>query len=863
MLRHVLVKLLFFLSLYQINAQNLNQKPTPDWVEPITPKYSASSENQESSGFYYLLLDDQYHAGKQEYYERYTYKITAKSGIQEMSDLRIEYDPEYQNVVLHKLEVIRNGKTINKLNLGDFKIIQREEDLERHLYNGRVTAVNHLYDIREGDIIDYSYTTIGRNPIHEGNFGATFYLQHALPVAQIHLSIVKPDDFFLDYKIENEAPKPTITSIEDGTRYSWSALNAEAILYESNTPIWYFPAPTVELTSFKNWAEVVAHYSKFYKISPADRARLKKESANLLKLAKSKSDSLTRLLRFVQDDVRYLGFENGLNSFKPSNPLEVLNRRFGDCKDKSLLLASLFQVYGLEAKPILVNSTYGKTLDKKLPSPFVFDHCIVQYKTELGQYAYIDPTMSDQGGSLQTTYYPNYYYGLVLDEKSTELTTLKQAKKPKTVLTETFSMDKIGGGAVLDIETFYYGGNADNMRPYLTTNSTASIQKDYSDFYSNVYPNIRVNKEVEIFDDRESNMIKVVENYKIDSLWQTLPGNDQVIATGFYPSALESYLYPVTTSSRTMPYLLDDEVNFEHKTIVYFPEAWNIKDESMRIDNPGFSYFYDVKYKNATLELTHNYQGKKDFIEADKVAKYLEDHKKIQNQVTYQLTYDSKAALVSQSSGSSYTVTISLIILGMLITAFICWYLYGTYDIPSTVKERWHQPIGGWVAFFGIGIVLTPIILLGTLVLSSDLHLDATQWDYLFSQSIGLGAIGVLEILYNSAYFVFSIFVAVLYFQRRTILPRMIIIMNIIVVIFLIIDNLLIIELTTETIGPAERQQAYVEIATVIIKGFIVILYFLLSERVKNTFVKSLQSSNTTEDRIEFNEAEMRSSGTL
>ena len=860
MLKQLLVRFLFFLSFFQITAQNFYQKATPDWVAPITPDYSATANGQESSGFYYLLLDDQYHAGEEAYYERYAYKITAKAGIQEMSDISIEFDPEYQRVIVHKLNVIRNGKIINKLIIDDFKIIQREEDLERHLYNGRVTAINHLYDIREGDIIDYAYTTIGRNPIHKGNFGTTFYLQHTVPIAQIHLAIFKPKDYFLDYKTKNGAPQPKINQIKDHTRYSWSATNTEAILYESNTPIWYFPAATVELSTFKSWAAVAKHYNSFYKISSQERSNIKREANHLIKDAQTRSDSLTALIRFVQDDIRYLGFENGLNSFKPSKPIEVLKRRFGDCKDKALLLSTLLQSYGIAANPILVNSTYGKNIDEKLPSPFAFDHCIVQYKTEQGKYAYIDPTISDQGGDLQTIYYPNYYYGLVLDESTTTLTKLEKAKKPKTSLIETFSLDQIGGGAVLDIETVYYGGDADDMRPYLSTNSTASIQKDYTEFYSKLYPNIKVNKEVEIFDDRKNNMIKVVENYKIDSLWQPLLDNEQIISTSFYPSTLENMLYPVTTSNRTMPYLVNETANFEHKTKVYFPESWNIKNESFNIHNPGFSYSYDIKYKNAALEIIHNYEGKKDYLEPNEVSKYLEDHKKIQNQINYQLTYDRSALDLSKVANAGYTLTISIIIFGILLSAIVCWFLFSTYDVPCNVKERWHQPIGGWVAFFGIGIVLTPIILLSTLIFNQDLHLTSSEWELLFSNNLGYGILGVLEVLYNSIYFVFSLFVAILFFKKRSIAPRMIIIMNTVAIIFFAIDSLLILEFNEELATAPAKQQAFLEIGVNAIRGLIVILYFSLSERVKHTFVKTLHQQENKQEFVNVSEPEISSS---
>ena len=858
MLRHVFVKLLFFLSLYQINAQNLKQKPIPDWVETTTPDYSGSSESAKSSGFYYLLLDDQYNIERREYYERFTYKIVSKNGVQEMSDISIEFDPEYQKVLLHKLEIIRDGKTLDRLNLKDFRIIQREEDLERHLYNGVVTAVNHLYDIREGDIIDYAYTTVGRNPIHEGKVSATFYLQHTLPVAQIHISIIKPDPYDLFISTDNDAPDAEISTSNGNTRYSWSATNTEAILYESNTPSWYYPAPKVEFSAFENWAAVAKQYGKHYKVSEQDKAALKKASGEILKGSKNRSDSLTALVRFVQDDVRYLGFEDGLNSFKPSNPKKVLERRFGDCKDKALLLSTLLQNYGVEARPILVHSINGKTIDKKLPSPFVFDHCIVQYKTELGQDAYIDPTISDQGGSLQTTYWPNYHYGLVLDENTTELTRLTKAKKPKTVLVETFSLDKVGGGAVLDIETRYYDSDADDMRSYFNTTSTESIQKSYTDFYSGMYPGIRVNKEVVIEDDRKSNLLTVVENYKIDSLWKPMPDNKNVVAAQFYPSALENLLYPVVTSERTMPYLTNAEADFEHKTIVYFPESWNIENENLHLENPGFSYDYKIDYKNAALEITHHYKGKTDYLEANQVARYLDLHNQIQNQSTYQLTYGGGFINTPQNSANSYTVTISLIILGALLTALLCWFLYTTYDIPNTVDERWQQHLGGWVTFFGIGIVLTPLILLFTILFDEDLHLNSTHWEYLYSQGVALVAIAVLELLYNSAYFIFSIFVIILYFQRRTIAPRMIIIMNAVVVVFYTLDIIAIMQLSPDSFSGAEQQSAYGKLFGVIIRSVIVICYFAFSERVKNTFTKTGKQQPQPES-YEFNTPEISS----
>jgi transglutaminase-like putative cysteine protease len=69
-------------------------------------------------------------------------------------------------------------------------------------------------------------------------------------------------------------------------------------------------------------------------------------------------------IRFVQDEVRYLGVETGINTHKPYPPSQILAQRFGDCKDKSLLLTTLLQARNIEAYPVLVNTSLKQSLDE-------------------------------------------------------------------------------------------------------------------------------------------------------------------------------------------------------------------------------------------------------------------------------------------------------------------------------------------------------------------------------------------------------------------------------------------------------------------------------------------------------------------
>ena len=40
---------------------------------------------------------------------------------------------------------------------------------------------------------------------------------------------------------------------------------------------------------------------------------------------------MNAVINFVQNDIRYMGIEQGIGSIKPFTPEQVVKQRFGDC----------------------------------------------------------------------------------------------------------------------------------------------------------------------------------------------------------------------------------------------------------------------------------------------------------------------------------------------------------------------------------------------------------------------------------------------------------------------------------------------------------------------------------------------------
>ena len=53
---------------------------------------------------------------------------------------------------------------------------------------------------------------------------------------------------------------------------------------------------------------------------------------------------------WVQDNIRYIAFENGIMGFKPDAAQNVLNKKYGDCKGKANLLKEMLKLAGYDAR---------------------------------------------------------------------------------------------------------------------------------------------------------------------------------------------------------------------------------------------------------------------------------------------------------------------------------------------------------------------------------------------------------------------------------------------------------------------------------------------------------------------------------
>ncbi|UTA46942.1 DUF3857 domain-containing transglutaminase family protein [Simiduia sp. 21SJ11W-1] len=615
--------------------------PRPHWVTPtpIATQFSVP-EADIRSGAYYLLVDTQISVpaeGEREIYQEFAVHITNPSGVEQQSQIFIEYDPSYETIALHEVFVLRNGEKLDRIASAKFEVLQRETDLENLIHDGRKTISLVLSDVRAGDSLTYSYTRTGQNPVQQGYFNYTTGLNWAVPVEQVNLDVYWYKNTPLHHKFFNSDLKLEIRKIPNGQHYHVSDSRIAAVIEQERTPSWYTPRAHIQLSEFSNWAGVVEWATPLYRAASKPNQEISAIAKKIQLEYSDPKDKIAAALRVTQGDIRYLGLELGENSFKPTPASETLERRFGDCKDKTVLFIALLNALEIEAQPALVHTENGPRLPKKLPTINGFDHVITRVK--LGGLDYwLDPTRSTQYGHLDSLHQPQYHYALVLQPGQSELTAIKPGAELNSIITEDrFTLQKTATKAAnYQVSTLYSGREAEFQRDGFSRDGHKNIAEQYLTYYENMYGKVEAVEPLEIEDQQTTNQFQTQERYNLASFWEDA-GNNRYEAN-FYANAISSELEIPDSSRRTQPYQLNHPKRLSQTIVINLSdEEWIFDDETFEEFNPFFEFSYNSKFDEAanTLTLTYHYKSLTGHIESAEFGEYIARLEAVNEQLSY------------------------------------------------------------------------------------------------------------------------------------------------------------------------------------------------------------------------------------
>jgi tetratricopeptide (TPR) repeat protein len=389
----------WLLSTSAMAGETILRGPAPDWIPVVAPHLSNMPDNP-SQHVRYEVVESHVRAfgTHTETYVRIRLRVLTSLGLQQASQLGLEWNPALQTPTVHHARIIRAGETSDILEKADFTILRREAALEQSLQiNGVLTGVLVNPDIRVGDTIDFAYSFRTQFDVFNNPLEALVSSYSPLPVDLGATTISWPASMRVQTRAGRHATVPPITE-EGGFKVLVNRMtDVEGETYPGTIATRSLPDYSWQVSSIPQWGTIADHIRPAYEQASAlpDAADLAAHVARIRSEHTTPEARALAALRLVQDEVRYMALTLGEGGWLPASAREVWERRQGDCKGKTVLLVALLRELEIDAVPVLVSSQ-NLSLDKYLPMVGAFDHVIVKARINGETYLMDGARISDR-----------------------------------------------------------------------------------------------------------------------------------------------------------------------------------------------------------------------------------------------------------------------------------------------------------------------------------------------------------------------------------------------------------------------------------------------------------------------------------
>lgn len=353
--------------------------------------------NGENPGVDVLFMEAVYsydEAGRETYTHRLVYRFTEGNVHESWSALEESWAPWHQERPVLRARVITPDGVAHKLDPSTIAENAEAASGPDMFEDGRVLRAP-LPATGPGSVVEQEVVVRETAPFFAAGTVQYANLQLAVPVRHARLVLETPAGLPLRWiarKLANAAPREELSG--GRRRLTFDLRNLAP--YEEAAPGLPPEVPRTAHVAFstgRSWSDLARRYSEIVDkaIQGSDLSAFLRSAGGGPAQGGSQVETIDRLLAKLGREIRYTGIELGQGSLLPRTPAETLKRKFGDCKDKAVLLTALLRALDIPAYVALLNAGEGDPdVEESLPGLGAFNHAIVMVPGTPA--VWIDPT---------------------------------------------------------------------------------------------------------------------------------------------------------------------------------------------------------------------------------------------------------------------------------------------------------------------------------------------------------------------------------------------------------------------------------------------------------------------------------------
>jgi hypothetical protein len=538
--------------------------------------------------------------------------------------VEIEENSEYEYLALKKYSNTTHPEFYNKfIELKNFKRAiyygNRYYTLEKGGYDRSVSGDDVFFDDSRLQFFSLRFTEIGsaqrvtvKKIYSDGKYLTRLFFNSYYPAKERVIEFKVPDWLSVDFKkINFEGFNVEIKETKKGgyTNYVFIAKDLPAYKTEfrrigraSTDPhiviqIKSYDLKGETLKGFDKVDDVYAWNNRLYGMAGNETDKLKAAVTKITEGKKTDIDKVKAIYYWIQDNIRYIAYEDGYSGYIPAPVQDVLTKKYGDCKGMANLLTEMLKLAGFNAHFTWIG-TRSLPYSQTLPALCVNNHAI------------------------STLYLDNKTYFLDGTEKYAPFGQNAFRIQDKEVLVANgskFDIIKVPGTPADENKLFTKADftlENEILKGKVKVTLTGNQRKDFHQ----VYQELPVTSQEEYLNDflefgndnveasniktsdlknRESN-VTIEGDIDLSNSVNAISG-DKYVGIDFFPRSLEKF---IPDEKRIQGYDLDEVVQFEDEISLTVPADKKFIDKPDNLDIKNDQYEFKGEYTIANNKLT-------------------------------------------------------------------------------------------------------------------------------------------------------------------------------------------------------------------------------------------------------------------
>jgi transglutaminase-like putative cysteine protease len=378
-----------FIALFSIATLTSGTSPKPeDEFSTFSGKYpnEAAIYTVRKQEVHYTLIGDSVVATIRVYEEmlhlgentvRYAGAKVYTSSFMEVSDLKA-------------YTLVPQKKKYERIDVVDFK---KSYDTNSDVFYDDTKEINFTFpSIQKGAKTVLEYTKILKDPRMIG----LYYFDTYVPVDMAEYKVVYDNHMDVDPQYNNSGRlviSEKKEQVSDSRKsITFSAGNIQKIKFDQNCPSYAYLASSVycpvshytdskgETKDLISSPEVLHRwYRTFVRDLLDDDPEVEKFVKTIVNDSDPALEKVKKIYSWVQSNIKYIAFEDGMRGLIPHPGNYVINKRYGDCKDMASATVSMLREVGVEAHYTWIGTRDLPYLYSDVASPITDNHMIATF----------------------------------------------------------------------------------------------------------------------------------------------------------------------------------------------------------------------------------------------------------------------------------------------------------------------------------------------------------------------------------------------------------------------------------------------------------------------------------------------------